>query len=984
MKKEIHEILQDKSLLLTEAYFKIQQLVEEKYGKDSIVFIEIGTFFEVYEVNNEDEQIGKAKEIAELLNIQLTRKNKNIIDNSRKNPLMAGVPSVSFEKHLSRVLQKEKYTVIIIKQVGLPPKVKRVVESIISPGVNFDYVVNSDENFTTSIVIDSINGNYLIGFSSIDVTTGKCYYNEVYGTREDSMFALDEVFNYLLVNKSSEVILTFLDKDINQKEVLDYLELSHKNYHINKHRSRVVYQNELFKSVFDIESLLSPIEYLDMEQYALASESLSILIDFIIEHDSDIIKSISLPIKLDITKYLYLGNSALEQLNIITKNGVNLFNIINFTQTAMGKRLLKERLSHPIKDKDELNRRYKLTKDMFDYHKVIEENLSRIYDVERLSRRINLNRLHPFELYYLFESLNAIKSAVEFMEDYLFLEPPCSSGDVAIFLDTINKSFKIELAAKFMLKDISTNIIEPGINSQIDSLVEENKEIYRKLDILKEHIASFLNGSDSSFVTVNRLDKEGFYLSITKNRFNSIKDELLNSHIVVDDKLYLFKDFNIKIQTNSVKISNSLTSDLTDKYVSNLSKIISLNKQIFKEQVEFYDSKFGELLRNLVKFIAELDVTISNIKASKNYNLVAPVIVNCKDDENFLEIEELRHPIIEINEQKGIYVPNDIVLGNLNLVKDELKSNVIVENSSPKNLLENSTTGVLLYGINSSGKSSLMKSIGIAVVLAQSGFFVPAKSMRFSLFDSIFTRISGADNIARGLSSFAVEMLELKNIFNRASSNSLILGDEISHSTETLSGLSIVASAIVKLSFMKPIFMFATHLHQLPQLAEIKELDNIICLHLSVTYDKASDKLIYNRKLREGSGSSLYGLEFAKSLHLDSDFLNLASSIRKRLANDLDNIEQLSQKRKSKYNNELFVAGCAICGKVVDDVHHIAPQKDANENNYIEHFRKDHKFNLIPLCKEHHTMAHSGRLIINGFVTTSKGLELHYEVIDDK
>ena len=164
MKKEIQEILQDKSFLLTEAYFKIQELAEAKYGKDTIVFMEIGTFFEVYEVNNEDEQLGKAKEIAELLNIQLTRKNKNIIENNRKNPLMAGVPSVSFEKHLNRVLQKEKYTVIIIKQIGLPPKVKRVVESIISPGVNFDYVVSSDENYTTSIVIDRVNDNYLIGF----------------------------------------------------------------------------------------------------------------------------------------------------------------------------------------------------------------------------------------------------------------------------------------------------------------------------------------------------------------------------------------------------------------------------------------------------------------------------------------------------------------------------------------------------------------------------------------------------------------------------------------------------------------------------------------------------------------------------------------------------------------------------------------------------------------------------------------------------
>ena len=275
-----------------------------------------------------------------------------------------------------------------------------------------------------------------------------------------------------------------------------------------------------------------------------------------------------------------------------------------------------------------------------------------------------------------------------------------------------------------------------------------------------------------------------------------------------------------------------------------------------------------------------------------------------------------------------------------------------------------------------------MKSVGIAVILAQSGFFVPAKSMRFSLFDSLFTRISGADNIQRGLSSFAVEMLDLKNIFNRSNVKSLILGDEISHSTETLSGLSIVASAIVKLVKMKPIFIFATHLHQLPQLDEIKQLKEVMPLHLSVIYDAKSDKLIYNRKLRYGSGSSLYGLEFAKSLHIDNEFLTLAMSIRKKIADDYDSIERLTQKKQSKYNKELYISGCAICGAKVDDVHHINEQSKANDDDFIGHINKNHKFNLIPLCKKHHKMVHNQEINIKGFITTSKGLELHYEEQD--
>ena len=138
------ELLDDKTILLTQIYFKLQKYYEKKYGKNTIVLIEIGTFFEVYEVNNDEEKIGKAKEIAELLNIQLTRKNKNILENNQSNPLMAGVPAVSIEKHLNRIIQASKYTIVVVKQVGTPPKVRRVIDTIISPGVNFDYALNQD------------------------------------------------------------------------------------------------------------------------------------------------------------------------------------------------------------------------------------------------------------------------------------------------------------------------------------------------------------------------------------------------------------------------------------------------------------------------------------------------------------------------------------------------------------------------------------------------------------------------------------------------------------------------------------------------------------------------------------------------------------------------------------------------------------------------------------------------------------------------
>ena len=220
-------------------------------------------------------------------------------------------------------------------------------------------------------------------------------------------------------------------------------------------------------------------------------------------------------------------------------------------------------------------------------------------------------------------------------------------------------------------------------------------------------------------------------------------------------------------------------------------------------------------------------------------------------------------------------------------------------------------------------------------------------------------------------------MLELKNIFNRATDRSLVLGDEISHGTETYSALSIVSAAILRLSEIGAKFIFATHLHQLTSIDRIKNLSGLVYLHLGVEYDETSDRLIYDRKLRIGSGSTLYGLEFAKALHMDRSFLNYAHEIRKELTNEFSEVELLKQKRKSRYNKKLILTKCAICNEVVEEVHHIKPKATA-KNGFIEHFKANHRYNLIPLCSKHHKMVHEGKLLINGFFMSDEGLKLHF------
>jgi DNA mismatch repair protein MutS len=262
--------------------------------------------------------------------------------------------------------------------------------------------------------------------------------------------------------------------------------------------------------------------------------------------------------------------------------------------------------------------------------------------------------------------------------------------------------------------------------------------------------------------------------------------------------------------------------------------------------------------------------------------------------------------------------------------------------------------------------------------MAQCGMFVPATEFTFYPFKSIMTRIIGNDNLFKGLSSFAVEMSELRGIIQRANKNTLVLGDEICHGTETISALAIVAASIITLLNKNVVFLFATHLHHLSKMQEInKESSKLGMFHLKVIYDEKTDTLIYDRNLEKGSGSNLYGLEVAKAMHFDNSFMELANNIRK----DLTDFQPLLSNKKSQYNADLILDNCKIpeCKRQANDTHHIKFQCNANDKGFNDHVQKNHKSNLIPLCKPCHQMVHSGLLIINGYKSTANGPLLDYK-----
>jgi len=916
---DINKLLSSKKLL-TEIYFEIQNYYDSLYP-NAVVLMEVGTFFETYEANG----IGKAREIANVLNIQLTKKNKSIPQVDVKNPLMAGFPNHALDRYLERLIEENKYTIILIRQKGIPPNVKRYLSEIISPGVNLEYN-KTYENYVTSIIVEKFNA-YHVGFANIDVTTGKSYIYENYSLKDDPTFALDELFRLLQTYKSSEIILTL--KNVDCDEIVNYLELDGKNIIINKTRMDIVYQNEIFKRVYKIESLLSPIEVMNLEKYPLITESLGILLEFVLSHNSELLEKITSPVLIEDEKYVYLGNNPVKQLEIY-----NVLALIDKTKTAMGKRLIKERLFNPIKDETELEKRYKAISFMMSRYQKFEPLLKEIYDLEKLQRKIKLKKLHPYEIGFLLSSLSAISD--------IYLKLKKKTTKIDNFIDYLNRKFDME-KINVKTEDIKESFFKSGTDKEIDDLIVQKNDLFNELRKIKTKIESLGDVK----VEINKLDKEGYYFTLTKNRFNMIKNRFFETFVEIDGERLFFEELKVKYLTNSVKISGEKIENISDKIVAIENKIIQKTLKTFLEILGEMEREF-DVLSSLSDEIAKIDVAVCGAKVANIYNYRKPKIVAGKK----AYFKDLRHPLIEINQENGLYVPNDVDF--------------------------NDYDGMLLYGINSSGKSSLMKSVGIAVFLAQAGFYVPASKMEYTPFGAIFTRIEAKDNLTKGLSTFAVEMLELKNIFNRAREDSLVLGDEIAHGTETVSALAIVAAAVIKLAKKGVNFLFATHLHQLMDIEEINTLPNVVAKHLEVYFD--GEKLIYDRKLKEGSGSSVYGLEFAKSIYMDAEFIKSAERIRKKLTEEYSEIELLLKKKKSRYNKKLYVTACAICSKPVDDVHHIKEKEKATDG-FIDHIPVNHKYNLIPLCKKHHKMIHEGKIRITGFVTTTKGIELHWEEV---
>lgn len=943
---------------VVDEYLSYDKLYENRYEK-YIVLLQVGSFMEIYGIEKEPV---KLKEISNILNIVLTKKNKNIEKISKSNSWLLGFPCVSLDKYI-KILINNEYTIPVYRQIeGKNGKKNRVLEKIYSITTYIDDDVQlNDYNNITSIYIEQIKDNYLMGLSTIDIITSKNNIYEIYVNDINKL--LEELNRYLIIHNPREIIYDSISLDEKDENIIIHLlnnitKILHINKNYNKEFSKITYQNEFLGKIFKNTNLLSPIEYINMERNTIGLISYISLLNFIYNYDNTSITNISKPIINYNSESLICHNNALYQLNIISNDNRtdSLFKYINYTSTLMGKRKLKNNLTNPITNIDELNKRYDMI-DIIKYNKKIqyfisyEKKLKNIIDIERYHNKLKNCDITPnlyckLNVSYI-NIIDLIKLSKKDYKDYYNYELLDKFNE---YYDEYLKYFNLNNMQFYINNLYKTSIFNDNIFEDVDNIITKIKDTKLWMTTLCQELSDIIDNK----LSLEFNDKTGYFLVITKARCKTLQEKIKENEKYKD----LLFDNRLK---SMVKITSPEFINKSYEILKLYNKLNVIINQKYTYVCNLLYTKYSKCFIYLNEFISNIDVIISNTKLALMHNYTRPKIDDKYDGKSYISCTDIKHPIIERILDNESYISNDV------------------------NFINDKQTGILLYGVNGCGKSAYSKSIGINIILAQSGIYTSAENFEFYPYNKIFTRINKNDDLFRGRSSFEIEMLELKTILNMADRNSLVLGDEICSTSENISGLSIISTTINNFLRNDISFIFASHIHNINNYIDKELIDKVYIGHLTVEIKK--NKLIYTRQLKDGIGERNYGLMVANFIFNDIKFEKESLIIQNKI---LDNHNQEDSKhllntKKSSFNKKVYVDYCYICKDMDDienrnnlDTHHIKFQCTFEKG---ENKVKNIKSNLVILCKLHHQQVHKELIKINKWNKTSNGYELDYMII---
>ena len=1007
-------------MALIKEYFELTKKYCDEYGEKTILLMQVGAFFEVYGILDKKTNIISNSQILEFSRIcDLAVVEKNVCV-GKDNVVMAGIKDIILEKNIKKI-QEAGFTAVVYAQDENCKNTTRSLAGIFSPGTFFQEESTNLSNNITCIWIDLFENKFLfkgkfvvVGISNIDIYTGKTSIFQFKEPYINNPTTFDELERFISIYNPSEVVFisNLSDKEIDS--IINYVDIKCSLIHkINtltidkkenlstirtKNCEKQTYQREILNKFFKIDDF--DVFFQNFNENNIACQSFCFLLDFVYQHNPHLVNKISEPIFENCTDRLILANHSLKQLNVIDDNNYtgkysSVSKMLNECLTPMGKRKFLYNFLNPTTNIEYLQREYNITEHLIinnsKYHSFLKQKLSEIKDISKWERQIFLKKISPKSFCVLYNNILIIRDIYNIIiQDNIFIEylniyesNINSIRDYCdLLLNFIDANIDIDLGKDLdQTQQFEINFIKKNVDTDLDSKTETIKESEDKLESIRSYFSVLIENKEkkgktksTDFVKIHETEKNNFSLVCTNRRCKLLEDALPTSKTFVKlqyNSSYnnLVKEFDFKICKNDVEFHKQSAANnfIVDDQINNLCKNISHIKVSLKEIItnvfyKFVDQfgAFKEQIESIINFITLVDIVYSKASIAKKYNYCKPQIVQA--DKSFISAKNLRHCLIEHLQTNELYVTNDITIGKASDGKASDTSNV---------------DGILLYGTNAVGKTSFIRSLGISLIMAQSGLFVPCSEFIYMPYTYIFTRILGNDNIFKGLSTFAVEMSELRTILRLADKNSLVLGDELCSGTENTSAVSIFVAGIQKLHQTKSSFIFATHLHEIINYEEITSLESVVLKHMSVVYDKERDLLVYDRKLKDGPGNSMYGLEVCKSLKLPDDFLNAAFNIRMKYHPEEGSMLSL---KSSHFNSQKVMNLCEKCNKNIGkEVHHLQHQNEANENGIINKdgkvFHKNNVANLITLCEDCHNEIHK-KNVQHKKVKTSKGYVL--------
>ncbi len=971
-------------MAVLQQYFDLTKKHRQDSGPKTVVLIQIGSFLEVYGYVHDIEEVHSPFQSV----IGICAWNAAKRTNEDPNLRMAGVPLASMDKYVELLLHAG-WTVAVYLQSTIPGRTDRSLAHLFTPGTFFSQTSGvsnhllviwveyrptsiarpTDCLFYGAACLDNMSGTVAVDESMCSPlrhdTSDFDWAQEIcvaYNPRELRIVA---------GNEHSESLTTSIGKLASS--ILPQCTVRHHTHtetNVAKAQKQV-YQAEVVRKCYGSDQ--TP-ESLTLLHYPLATSAFTLLLAEANASDPSLTRRLARPTIATAMPRLLMANHSLRQLNIVQahEHGPNIRYssvvraITEGCLSNIGRREVRRRIRVPLVDSVAIDQRLQEVEVFVSAPGLLDDvrkALRGIPDAESEFRAI-VHRVARPEMIAcnLRQCLEQVLAGGRILAAHDRVAEAGSLGkrleaamrSAAMLLGETKRMFRDEAVETPLLAEEAANVarwLQPHATTdgEYSKAWGEYAEALAQLEELRQILAHTHNQSLSSKSTGARgkaadpqkavvLDdcKGNIILRMTQHRAKQLQHWLTRRKAAAGSDMHPVLQEGVRTSPangSNVRVENNLILQRIGRLEAARVGLAEAAAKEYSRVLDWYSER-ERAVRDTVDLVSAVDVACTGATLALSNKYCRPEIVQ-DGKVSWFRTTGLRHMLAERIDSGELFVPNDLAFGGDGSGMD--------------------ADGMLLFGTNASGKSTLIKSVGIAVVLAQAGFYVPAQSFTLRPYAAIYTRILGNDDLFRGLSTFAVEMTEFNAILRNANARTLVLGDELCSGTETISAISIFASGLVALSATSCTHLFATHFHEVVRMGCVQALSRLVSKHLEVRYDAEADALVYDRRLMDGPGDSIYGLEVCKSLKMPQSFLDRAYAVRAEL---LPEGRSVLGAKTSRYSSKKVKGECELCGVPGEHVHHLVHQADADDERMVDHVRVDAAANLINVCEPCHSRLH--------------------------